>query len=119
MVLFPKEKVPYSTGYFFLLVLFPIHRPKLTNLLIESKKHIVNTKSTFFNNLIAHICVQISATIGVRFTCEKSNINLILNYFFPLRHPIGLGPRKDVYLLTKQANKAYIYVYIYIFFFLR
>ena len=25
MVLFPKEKVPYSTLYFFPLVLFPIH----------------------------------------------------------------------------------------------
>ena len=27
MVLFPKEKVPYSTWYFFLLVLFPSIRP--------------------------------------------------------------------------------------------
>ena len=25
MILFPKEKVPYSTWYFFPLVLFPIH----------------------------------------------------------------------------------------------
>ena len=29
MVLFPKEKVPYSTWYFFPLVLFPIHQKKL------------------------------------------------------------------------------------------
>ena len=68
MVLFPKEKVPYSTWYFFPLVLIPIHRVVQTP---PKKDDIIYEKPLNFGKIIYNF-----------FLAYEKDVSMISRFFF-------------------------------------